>query len=62
MASRRQVSGASLFWMVAAIAGVIIAVGGLAVVAAPLAEGAGAAGGDLAAGPTASVDGFTPMR
>ncbi len=38
VASRRQVSGASVFWMVAAIVGVVIAVGGLTVVASPLAE------------------------
>ncbi|HEY6567130.1 MAG TPA: cupredoxin domain-containing protein [Actinomycetota bacterium] len=59
VASRRQVSGASLFWMVSAIAGGIIAVGGLAVVAAPLAEEVEPQVVLLAAGPSASVDGFT---
>jgi plastocyanin len=60
VASRRQVSGSSLFWMVSAIAGTIIAVGGLAVVAAPLAEEGEVQAVVLAAGPNASVDGFTP--
>lgn len=59
VASRRKVSGASLFWMVSAIAGGIIAVGGLAVVAAPLAEEVEPQIVLLAAGPAASVDGFT---
>ncbi len=60
VASRRQVSGASLIWMVSAIAGVIIGVGGLAVVAAPLVEEPEPQAVTIAAGPNASVDGFTP--
>jgi plastocyanin len=59
VASRRQVSGASVFWMVAAIVGGILAVGGLTVVASPLAEEVEPEIVLLAAGPTASVDGFT---
>lgn len=58
VASRRQVSGASLFWMVSAIAGGIVAIGGLAVVAAPLTTEGEAQVVKLAAGPDASVNGF----
>ena len=59
VASRRQLSGASLFWMVSAIAGGVIAVGGLALAASPLEEEAEPQTVLLAAGPTASVDGFS---
>ena len=65
VASRRRVSGATLFSMVAAVTGIAMLAGGLAVVATPLAEeGGGEPGGGgpvvtLAAPEGAAADGFS---
>ncbi|MGH2540045.1 MAG: cupredoxin domain-containing protein [Actinomycetota bacterium] len=64
VASRRRVSGATLFSMVAAVTGIAMLAGGLAVVAAPLQEeGGGEPGGGpvvtLAAPEGAAADGFS---
>jgi len=65
VASRQRVTGATLFSMVAAVAGVAMVAGGLAVVAAPLhEEGGGEPGGEavvlaLTAPEGAAVDGFS---
>ena len=65
VASRQRVTGATLFSMVAAVAGVAMVAGGLAVVAAPLQEEGGEEpGGEavvlaLAAPEGAAVDGFS---
>lgn len=64
VASRKRVTGASLFSMVAAATGVAMVAGGLAVVAAPLedgeeGEGGGAAVVELAAPEGAAASGFS---
>jgi plastocyanin len=65
VASRKRVTGVTLFSMVAAVAGIAMVAGGLAVVAAPLEEteaGEGPPEGvvvDLAAPEGAAVDGFS---
>jgi plastocyanin len=65
VASRRRVSGATLFSMVAAVTGIAMLAGGLAVVATPLEEeGGGEPGGGgpvvtLAAPEGAAADGFS---
>ena len=63
VASRQHVSAASMFSLVGAVGGVAMLAGGLAVVAFPLHEaGPEAQPLKLTAGPTASVDGFSPDK
>jgi plastocyanin len=64
VASRKRVTGATLFSMVAAVTGIAMLAGGLAVVAAPLHEEGGEPEGgavvvELAAPEGAAVDGFS---